>query len=228
MTMRIAIIGTGISGLVTAHLLHEKHDLTLYEANDYVGGHTATKDVAIRGETYAVDTGFIVFNPERYPNFVKLLGKLGVAWKPSIMSFSVTVGVHGTRIPAEYTGLALRPAREPLQAVVLAHGARYLPVPTRGRRMLLEGDERITLGEYLESRNYSKGFKDYFLVPMGAAIWSADPGRFERFPARYFVEFFSNHGFLETRGQAQWQVVKGRFQDLRGGHDQNPSRTASA
>jgi len=206
--MRIAVIGTGISGLVAAYLLQGEHDLVVFEANNYIGGHTHTVDVKLEGKTYAVDTGFIVFNPENYPNFLKLLGWLGVSWQKSSMSFSVR---------CEATGLEYRPSSldtlfaqrrnflKPWFWKMVREIFRFRNESTD----LVEQEEAATLGEYLEAGGYSQGFKDYFIIPMGAAIWSANPQNFDRFPARYFAEFFANHGFLKTKGQPQWQVVQG-------------------
>ncbi|MFH1999638.1 MAG: FAD-dependent oxidoreductase [Planctomycetota bacterium] len=208
--MRIAIIGTGISGMVTGHLLNGEHDLTLYEAGSYVGGHTHTVDVERQGKRYAVDTGFIVFNPENYPNFVKLMRSLGVPSKKSSMSFSV----H-----CEKTGFEYRPSS--LDTLFAQRGNLFKPwfwkmvkeifrFRNESESLLAgEADETTTLGEFLNERAYSEKFKDYFIIPMGAAIWSAGPERFERFPARYFAEFFANHGFLKTKDQPRWQVIEG-------------------
>jgi len=206
--MRIAIIGTGVSGLVAAYLLHEEHDLTVFEAEDYVGGHTHTVDVEAGGRTYAVDTGFIVFNEKTYPNLVTLFRRLGVEWQDSNMAFSVR---------CERTGLEYRPSTlgtlfAQRRNLVRPGFWRMLRDIARFRREsaeLLDGPDEITLGEYLDRRGYSREFVEHFIVPMGAAIWSAEPAGFRRFPARLFVRFFTNHGFLEVRGQPQWLVVKG-------------------
>jgi len=206
--MRIAIIGTGVSGLVAAYLLHEDHELTVYEAEDYVGGHTHTLDVDVQGQTYAVDTGFIVFNEQTYPNLVKLFRRLGVAWQNSNMAFSVR---------CEQTGLEYRPTN--LNTLFAQRKNLFRPSFWRMLRdilrfrrestELLDRDDEITLGEYLDERGYSREFVEHFIVPMGAAIWSAEPVGFRMFPARLFVRFFTNHGFLKVRGQPQWLVVKG-------------------
>lgn len=206
--MRLAIIGTGISGLTAAHLLAGDHELTIYEANDYIGGHTHTLDVPAAGRTWAVDTGFIVFNDRTYPNLNRLFDALGVAWQPSTMAFSVR---------CERTGLEYRPSSlNTLFAQrrnLLRPGFwRMIRGVMRFRRRcheVLSADPDLTLGEYLDRSGYPREFIDYFIVPMGAAIWSAEPGDFRRFPARLFVEFFSNHGVLTIRGQPKWRVVRG-------------------
>ena len=206
--MKLAIIGTGISGLTTAHLLAAEHDLTLYEANDYVGGHTHTIDVPVAEKAWAVDTGFIVFNDATYPNLIKLFESLDVRWQDSTMSFSVR---------CEKTGLEYRPSS--LNTLFAQRRNFFRPSfwrmirgIMRFRRRcheLLDGDPELTLGDYLDRSDYPQEFIDYFIVPMGAAIWSAEPVGFRKFPARLFAEFFMNHGVLRLRGQPQWRVVRG-------------------
>jgi predicted NAD/FAD-binding protein len=207
--MKISIIGGGISGLTTAHLLCGEHEITLFEANDYPGGHTNTLDVSHEGTNYAVDTGFIVFNDRTYPNFIKLLDRLGVASQPSVMSFSAV---------CETTGLQYRASN--LDSL-FAQRKNLLSLPFW--RMLLEifrfnrssaelygsSDLGLTLGDYLRASGYSPLFIEKFLVPMGAAVWSADPAQFLSFPAAAFVRFFTNHGMLNVLDQPAWRVVAG-------------------
>jgi uncharacterized protein len=183
--------------------------VTVFEANDYIGGHTHTIDVAIADRTYSVDTGFIVFNTKTYPNFIRLMKKLGVAWQPSSMSFS---------LHCQKTGLVFSPSH--LTSLFAQRSNLFRP---SFYRMLLDAlrfqrksldlldisDDHITLEDYLERNNYSRLFKHHFIIPMGSAIWSSDPERFREFPARYFVEFFHNHGILNIRNQPQWLVIKG-------------------
>jgi predicted NAD/FAD-binding protein len=207
--MRIAVIGSGISGMVSAYLLSQDHDIVLYEANNYIGGHTHTIDVSIGDISYPVDTGFIVFNEKTYPNFVRLMRSLGVAWQPSNMSFSVQ---------CDQTGLVFSPST--LNALFVQRKNFFRPSfyrmlwdAIRFRREALEligsDNYRITLESYLEEKKYSHTFIEHFIIPMGGAIWSADPLQFRQFPARYLVEFFNNHGFLNVRHQPQWLVIKG-------------------
>ena len=208
--MRIAIIGTGISGMTAAYLLSEDHEVVVYEANDDIGGHTNTAEVSMNGEEYAVDTGFIVFNEKTYPNFVKLLTRLGIGWQNSLMSFSVQ---------CEKTGLEFSPST--LNSLFIQR--RNLLRPSFHRMLwdvtrfkkdaeaLLEADDyETTLADFLVEKGYSKAFVEHFIIPMGEAIWSADPVKFNEFPARYFTEFFKNHGFLNVKNQPQWLTVKGR------------------
>ena len=207
--MKIAIIGGGISGLTTAHLLCGEHEITLFEANDYPGGHTNTLDVPHDGKNYAVDTGFIVFNERTYPNFIKLLERLAVPSQPSVMSFSVVCETTGL----QYCATSLD--------TLFAKRKNLLSLPFW--RMLLEifrfnrssaelygsSDLSLTLGEYLRAHGYSPLFIEKFLIPMGAAVWSADPAQFLSFPAVAFVRFFTNHGMLNVLDQPAWRVVTG-------------------
>jgi predicted NAD/FAD-binding protein len=207
--MKIAIIGGGISGLTTAHLLSGEHEITLFEANDYPGGHTNTLDVTHDGTSYAVDTGFIVFNERTYPNFIKLLNRFNVPSQPSVMSFSAVCETTGL----QYCATKLD--------TLFAQRKNLLSLPFW--RMLLEifrfnrssaelygsVDLELTLGDYLRSHGYSPLFIEKFLIPMGAAVWSADPAQFLSFPAAAFVQFFTNHGMLNVLDQPTWRVVTG-------------------
>lgn len=204
--MKIAVVGTGIAGNVCAHLLAGEHALTVFEQNDYVGGHSNTVRVESGGRAHDIDTGFIVFNEERYPNFVRLLKKLDVGSQPSSMSFSV----HSEADGLEYSNRALfaqrRNALRPRFWRMLAEIARF----KIGARALLEDpDDSVLLGTFLAEHRYSRTFIEHFLYPMGAAIWSADPRQMEAFPARFFAQFFANHRFLDVLGQPEWRVVRG-------------------
>jgi predicted NAD/FAD-binding protein len=206
--MRIAIVGSGISGLVCAHLLYPDHEITVFEAQDHPGGHTHTHDLEQGGRRYAVDTGFIVFNEVTYPGLVKLFQRLGVESQPSTMSF----GVRNERTGLEWNGSSLDQIFAQRRNVVNPSFLRMIRDLLRFRREareLLAGDgPGPTLGGYLEDRGYSRAFAEDCLLPMGAAIWSADPACMREFPARRFVRFFENHRFLEAR-QPRWRVVKG-------------------
>jgi len=205
--MRIAIIGSGISGLTAAYLLHKDHQIDVYEQNDYIGGHTNTVDIELQGNNYPVDTGFIVFNQKTYPNFVRLLNKLGVVWKDSNMSFSV----HCDRTSLEYSPTSFgtlfaqrRNVMRPLFWRMVWDIFRF----RRNYESILKGPTDITLMDLLEKEQYCRYFRDYFIIPMGAAIWSADPELFGQIPARFFVRFFHNHGFLNIRNQPQWLTIQ--------------------
>lgn len=207
--MNIAVIGTGISGMLAARLLHSDHDITVFEANDYVGGHTNTLDVMVGGKRYAVDTGFIVFNDATYPNFVRLMRRLNVPRHKSCMSFSVSCERTGLEYSPTTLG-SLFVQREKLTDAafwrMLADIFRFRAV---SKRLFNDADYAVELGDFLRENRFSGAFIDKFLMPMGAAIWSADPTAFRRFPARYFAEFFDNHGFLNILRQPQWYVLQG-------------------
>ncbi len=206
--MRIAIIGTGISGMTSGYLLSEDHEVTAYEANSTIGGHTATVDVLLNGRTWPVDTGFIVFNHKTYPHFTRLMDHLGVSSQPSVMSFSLQDLQSGLEFcPSSLNSLFIqrRNLLRPGFYRMLVDAMRF----RRGARKLLDsGDDMTTLEAYLAAHHYGAFFVNHFLIPMGAAIWSAGPGTFRQFPARYFVEFFENHGFLNISDQPQWRVIK--------------------
>ena len=206
--MRIAIIGTGIAGMTTAHLLQQAHDVTVFEANDYIGGHTHTVDVTAQGRAHAVDTGFIVFNERTYPNFVRLLRRLDVPWQNSDMSFSV----HCERTELEYCPSSLDRLFAQRRNLIRPGFWRMVGEIFAFRRRLPQTAElpkTVTLGRHLQEKGYSQAFREYFIIPMGAAIWSAEPRRFEKMPACMFARFFANHGFLNVRDQPQWLVIRG-------------------
>ena len=210
--MRIAIVGTGISGMVSAYLLHRDHDVTVFEAADYIGGHTNTLDVTVDGRTYAVDTGFIVFNDWTYPSFIKLLEKLGVESQPSDMSFSVKCESTGL----EYNGTSLNTLFAQRRNLLRPSFYRMILDTLRFNReavsLIDQPGPGPSLGEYLDSRRYSKEFVEQYIVPMGAAIWSASHDNMRAFPARYLVQFFKNHGMLSVDDRPQWRVIKGGSQ----------------
>ncbi len=207
--MKIAVIGTGIAGNVVAHRLHRSHDITVFEAGDYVGGHTNTIDVGHAGQRFAVDTGFIVFNDRTYPNFIRLLDELGVVSQPSDMSFSVKCERSGL----EYNGTSLNALFAQRRNLLRPSFHRMIRDILRFNReapaLLHSEDDAATLGEYLEENRYSRQFIEHYIVPMGAAIWSADPRRMYVFPARYFVRFFHNHGMLSVNDRPVWRVIRG-------------------
>ena len=208
--MKIAIIGAGISGLAVAHALAREHQITVYEANGYAGGHTNTIRVDTAEETHHVDTGFIVFNDRNYPNFERLLDTLGVASQRSNMSFGVSDG-HGD---FEYAGSSpngLFAKREHLIAPWFYRMIGDLGRFNRGARALLDGsaDGDISLGEWLERQRFSQPFIDRLIVPQAAAVWSADPRQMWSFPARFLAQFFHNHGMLGFRDRPRWRTVSG-------------------
>ncbi len=207
--MKIAVIGTGISGMLAARLLARDNDLHVFEANNYVGGHTNTVSFEAFGSRYSVDTGFMVFNDRTYPNFIRMLRLLDVPGRWSDMSFSVRCIKSGL----EYQGSSLNGLFAQRRNLFRPSFHRMLVDILRFNRsapeLLREDDESLEMGEYLARGRYSRQFIDHYLVPMGAAIWSARPDRFLQFPACFLVRFFDNHGLLSVRNHPRWQTVAG-------------------
>ncbi len=206
--MKIAIIGSGISGLTSAYLLNRNHDITVFEANDYIGGHTHTHNIKIKDKEYAVDTGFIVYNERTYPNFIKLLDTLGVERQLSTMGFSV----KSASGDYEYAGESLNSLFAKRSNIFRLGFLRMLYEMYRfGKKSDSTGlglDVSITLGTYLRSENYSNEFINYFIIPMGAAIWSTPANKVLDMPAYFFIKFFYNHGMLEIINRPKWWVIK--------------------
>jgi len=207
--MRIAIVGSGISGLMAAHFLHKRHDVCVYEAEPRIGGHTHTLEVEVEGERHAVDTGFIVYNEKTYPLFTRLLERLGVETQPTEMSF----GVSCERTGLEWGSRGLRGVFAQPGNLVRGSFWRMLRDVLRFNReawtLLSEQEEKVTLGDYLRGGGYSTEFMEHYAVPMGAAIWSAEPSAFLGISAVTFARFFANHGLLESRPSLPWRVVRG-------------------
>ena len=207
--MKVAVIGTGISGNVAAYHLNKDHDVTVFGANDYIGGHTHTHDIEWAGKNYAVDTGFIVFNERTYPNFIALLDELGVQSRPTTMSFSVKNERNGL----EYNGHSLDTLFAQRSNLLRPSFHRMIRDILRFNReapMALERDEvEIGLGEFLRRGGYSQEFINHYIIPMGAAIWSTDPAQMQEFPARFFIRFFVNHGLLQIKDRPRWFVIEG-------------------
>ena len=209
--MRVAVIGTGISGLGAAWLLDQAHETVVYEADGRIGGHSNTVDVPnpLTGGTLPVDTGFIVYNHRTYPNLIRLFETLGVETDPSNMSFGVSLGegeleyASGSPLNLFAQGRnLLRPSHYRMLREILRF---HLEASA-----LLEFDDRgPTLGEYLDERGFADAFVDRHLLPMGAAIWSATPERIMAFPARSFARFLDNHGLLSLRSRPRWMTVRG-------------------
>jgi len=206
--MKIAIIGSGISGLTAAHYLRERHNITVFEANAYIGGHTNTLDVELEGERHRIDTGFIVFNDWTYPNFIRLLDEIGVPSQPTDMSFSVRCDLTGL----EYKGSNLNGLFSQRRNLLRPGFYRMLRDILRFNReslALLELDhEQLTIGEYVRQAKYSREFVDHYLFPMGSAIWSCPSSTFALFPIRFVVEFYRNHGLLSVMKRPVWRVIQ--------------------
>ena len=214
--MRIAIIGTGISGMTAAWLLNRQlgeHDITLYESEPRIGGHTNTVSIERGGRTWPVDTGFIVCNDWTYPNFLALMQTLGVVMQPTTMSFSM----RDERSGIEYGGStidSLYAQRSNFFRWSFQTMVREILRFNREAPELLQAPDadplaEIPLGEYLTSRGYHREFIEHYLVPMGGAIWSSSRAAMLRFPARFLVRFMHNHGMLSVDKRPQWRVVKG-------------------
>jgi len=211
MKQKVAIIGTGIAGMTSAYLINSTADITVFEANDYVGGHTATKKVDVDGRTYNIDTGFIVYNEWTYPNFIKLMDTLDVATQPTEMSFSVKNKDTGL----EYNGNTINS---------LFAQRRNIFSPTFYRLVLdiikfnkvckahLEAKkdtDNITLIKFIQQHKLSKGFTDNYILPMCAAIWSTSLEASANFPLSFFLKFFNNHGLLNITNRPQWYTLIG-------------------
>ncbi|GEN27915.1 amine oxidase [Halovibrio variabilis] len=210
-SQRIAIVGSGISGMAAGWYLSAQHEVTLFEADARLGGHTATMDVAVEGRPYAIDTGFIVFNDWTYPHFQRLLATLGVASQATEMSFSV----HETGRDFEYNGHTLgslfaqrRNLFNPAFYRLLGDILRFNKQATQA----LDSEQLpndMTLGEYLDQNHYNRDFQQRYLLPMGAAIWSASISDLRAFPLAFFVRFFRNHGLLSVSHRPQWYTLVG-------------------
>lgn len=208
--MRIAVVGSGIAGNLVANLLCGEHEVDLYEACGYPGGHTNTVDVDLEGESFPVDTGFMVFNDRTYPNFCQMLDRLGVASRPAEMSF----GVRCDRTGLEYQGSSLNGLFAQRRNLMRPKFLKMLSDIQRFHRLcheLLDSDEGHdwTLEDFVRRHGMGRGIVDDYLAPMCAAIWSAPTGRVLEAPARYFVHFFKNHGLIQLRDRPQWRTILG-------------------
>jgi uncharacterized protein len=209
--MRIAVVGSGIAGLASAWLLSRAHEVHLFEANDYLGGHTHTHSIELQDRRYRVDTGFIVHNPQHYPLLTALFDEVGVLTRETTMSFSVHSAASGLEYNAGSLGGLFCQRRNlvsPRFWGLLADLARFY----REAPALLEGDARDpgpTLGDYLAEHRYGDAFRDEHLVPMASALWSSPSAQVLAFPARYLVQFMANHCMLQLIGRPSWRVVEG-------------------
>ena len=206
--MRIAIVGAGVSGLVAAHLLHREHEIVVYEAASYAGGHTNTIRVDTAYETHHVDTGFVVMNDRNYPTFTRLLDRLRVARQPTHMSFSVKGEEHDFEYSGTPRGLYCQPGN--LVNVRFQRMLVDLLRFNRALRDLLDAEESgESMHDFLLRHRFSRAFVERLIVPQLSAVWSADPRKAGSFPARFIAEFFANHGMLGFRDRPQWSTVVG-------------------
>ena len=206
---KVAIIGSGISGLTCGYLLSKKHDVHMFEANDYIGGHTATIDVELNNKNYAIDTGFIVFNDRTYPNFEKLLSQINISPYPTEMSFSV----HNELTALEYNGHSFSSLFAQKRNLFNPQFWRFLAEIIKFNRrchQLYNSDTYpdINLGEFLNQQGFSTFFCEHYILPMGAAIWSASLDDAKAFSIKFFIQFFHHHGLLNIINRPQWYVLK--------------------
>jgi predicted NAD/FAD-binding protein len=211
--LRIAVVGGGIAGLGAAHRLAPSHHVTLFEAGDYVGGHTRTVDATVGGITYPVDTGFLVFNERTYPNLIALFDALGIPTAMSEMSFSVSVGPHDFEwCGSDFASLfaqpsnALSPRFWSMLADILRfnrHATALAHDPSRA------DDAAVPLGRWLDANRYGRPFRDGYLLPMAAAIWSCPTATMLAFPVGSFARFCDNHGLLQIANRPRWYTVRG-------------------
>ena len=207
--MRIAVIGSGISGLTSAYRLETCHDVTVFEASARIGGHTNTVPVSLDGRTFAIDTGFIVYNQRNYPLFSALLEELNVETQPTTMSFSV----RSDRTGLEYNGTSLNKLFSQRSNLARPSFWRMLRDILRFNRNApalagVTGD-LTSVEAYVDQEGYSREFVENYLVPLGASLWSCPPATFRKFPIRFVVEFLQNHAMLQVGGRPVWRVVKG-------------------
>ena len=209
--MRIAVVGGGISGMMTWYLLHQKHDVTVIDTNNYLGGHTATVDVTVDGKEYAIDTGFIVFNNWTYPIFNRFIAELGVAYQHTTMSFSVKHSAQNLEYNGNTFGSLFAQRRNLFRPSFWRMLLEIVRFNKLGKKLLAEdhADLDLALGDFLLKYDFGKGIRDNYLLPMGAAIWSAGLAEMPAFPVRFFLRFFNNHGLLNVSDRPQWSVIKG-------------------
>src|SRR3954454_20573920 len=206
---RVAVVGAGVSGLTAAYLLSRRYDVTLFEAEDRLGGHAHTHDVG----TLAVDSGFIVHNEVTYPNLLRLFAELGVATQDSEMSMSVRDEATGLEYAGArgLTGLFAQPRNlaNPRYLRMLGEVLRF----HRQARAVVDGSsplaEDVTFGEFLDAGGYSPYFVETFAVPVVSAVWSSGPELSRQYPARYLFTFLANHGLLSIGGSHRWRTVVG-------------------
>ena len=211
MKERVAVIGAGISGLTLAYKIQHKYDVTSFETEDRIGGHTATIDVYQDGQRWAIDTGFIVINDWTYPNFIQLLDELGVESQPTDMGFSLSCAQTGLEYSGKNLGTLFTQKRNYFHP---GHWKMLQDILRFNKQSLLDIersdiDINMRLGDYLLNYGYGRRFRDFYLVPMASAIWSSSLSDVENMPLQFFVRFFKNHGLLSVNDRPQWRVIKG-------------------
>lgn len=210
MSKQVAVVGGGIGGLMAAWLLSRHHRVTLIEAEDYIGGHTNTVDVAASDGHVPVDTGFIVYNEPNYPGLTGLLRELGVATRPSDMSFAFAAFNLDLEYAGDNLGTLFAQPRNLVRPAFWGMLRDIMRFNRRAQRAVEAGvDPELSLGELLDRWRLGEGFRRFYLLPMSAAIWSCPPDRILAFPAKPFLEFFRNHGLIQITGRPQWRTVAG-------------------
>ena len=207
--MKIAIIGSGVSGNTLGWHLSKQHEVTVFEADGHIGGHTHTHEIDAFGRRYNIDTGFIVYNDWTYPNFIEMLDTLGVETQSSDMSFSV----HDEASGLEYNGTSLNSLfaqrRNLFRPSFIGMIRDILRFNQEAPALLDEHQADMPFGEYLKLNGYGEKFIAHYVIPMGSAIWSASPDQMFEFPAKFFIRFFHNHGMLSVSNRPEWRVIKG-------------------
>ena len=207
--MRIAVIGAGIAGMASAWLLSREHEVVLYERNDYLGGHTHTHDVAIGGRSFAVDTGFIVFNPPQYPLLNRMFEELGVPSQPTTMSFALSNRRSGLEYNATSLDGLFCQRRNLVSPRFIGMVRDILRFYREAPALLERADNGPTIAEYLDEHRYGAAFREDHLVPMASALWSSPSREIMNFPAKYLVRFMANHRMMQANGRPPWRVVTG-------------------
>ena len=207
--MKIAVIGSGISGVYAAHYLSQQHQVTVFEANPYLGGHTDTHNIVLEEQNYPVDTGFIVFNEHNYHFFCQFLRDLGVTSQPSDMSFSVVNALTGLEYNATTMDKLFCQRQNLLRPRFYRMVMDILRFYREAPALLNSTDDALTLGDYLQNNRYSEAFIDDHILPMGSALWSGPAELVKQFPARYFVSFMANHQMLKTSDRPEWRTIVG-------------------
>jgi len=207
--MKIAIVGSGISGLYAAHYLSKHHQITVYEANSILGGHTDTHNIVLGDQVYAVDTGFIVFNEHNYQYFCQFLSDLKVDSQASEMTFSVADAISGLEYNATTLDKLFCQRRNLFRPRFYRMVKDILRFYRVAPALLESNDDKLTLGDYLHQQHYSSTFIDDHILPMASALWSGPPQALRDFPARYFVAFMANHQMLKTDNRPEWRTVCG-------------------
>ena len=206
--LKIAIIGSGISGLTSAYILSKKHEVYLFEKNNYIGGHTHTHEIKENTNNINVDSGFIVYNENTYPNFIKLLDILNIERQHTEMGFSVKSNSQDFEYAGNSINSIFSQRKNIFKPSFLKMVYDILKFNYQSKRDIKKISTNITLKQYLDSSSYSKEFIDKYIIPMGAAIWSTSPELMLQVPAVFFIRFFKNHGLLDITNRPQWWVIK--------------------